>query len=318
MELNRLKPYFHPAWWKLLETHLRGEQLSKPIIAYSKAVKDKEHVSPKAKDLFEVYQLPISKIKVVIIDDEPYTDNNAHGLALSTLQYSLPAKLQTVFKEIYQSQYSKSGLEMEDIFCCGDLRQWTEQGVFLLNRNLSTGIDKHKDFGWHEFTNLTIQMISSYAEESVVFILLCKEKDLSHLIAQRHYTIKIDKLVGSDAFNECNEILSRIHCTGINWGIWVNRVEGFTIAVGPQWTQIVPFYFEKYFVSAIGKNWRIELTSHHDKSKQILDEILQDCKFRKFKFDLNNLTMDLGNFQRLCWLMRIELVKHEANQIWLL
>jgi uracil-DNA glycosylase len=106
------------------------------------------------------YRKPLSEIKVVIFGQDPYpTPGVAQGLAFSTSEtaHKLPASLRNIYKELE----SDCGTQPRD---SGDLTHWSEQGVFLLNRILTTqpGFSMaHVHVGWQSFTEATAAVLGS-------------------------------------------------------------------------------------------------------------------------------------------------------------
>ena len=109
-----------------------------------------------------------NSLQVVILGQDPYHNpGQAHGLAFS-VQKGIPSppSLVNIYKEIHQ-----------DTGACipkhGNLEQWAEQGVLLLNAALTVVANtpmSHSKIGWHEFTNAVIRAISEN-KAHVVFIL---------------------------------------------------------------------------------------------------------------------------------------------------
>src|SRR5574344_1730395 len=94
----------------------------------------KEHVIYPPRDMmFNAFKLcPLDKLKVVIIGQDPYhEENQAMGLSFSVPQgVKLPPSLQNIYKEM-EKEY---GVKMSQD---GDLTYLAKQGVLLLNAYLS-------------------------------------------------------------------------------------------------------------------------------------------------------------------------------------
>lgn len=109
----------------------------------------------------------LNKTKVVIIGQDPYhNDNQAHGLAFSTLDTKLPPSLKNIFKELHND------LNIE-VPTHGNLTQWHNQGVLLLNTILTVRKNQpnsHKNKGWEQFTNNIISELNT-SKENLVFLL---------------------------------------------------------------------------------------------------------------------------------------------------
>jgi len=118
---------------------------------------------PAQKDVFKVFDLPLEKVKVVIIDDEPSLVHS-NGLAFSTTDKN--EALRPVFVSMLKSKLSpvlRTDCNLED---------WAKQGVFLLNLRLSS--EKYKPFvhvnqGWEEFTGEVLSLLAK-TEQPIVFI----------------------------------------------------------------------------------------------------------------------------------------------------
>ena len=142
---------------------------------FKKLVKDIRYEShthtcyPKASDVFNSMKYtPYSKIKVVIIGQDPYHgDGEAHGLSFSVLPgVKMPPSLVNIFKELHDDL----GYDMPSSGC---LVKWAKEGVLLLNSILTVEKDKplsHKKYNWETFTDAIIKKINE-KETPVVFIL---------------------------------------------------------------------------------------------------------------------------------------------------
>ena len=139
----------HPDWLELLDFQKALEILDRLANPYS----------PKRLDVFNVFQISPSDVRVVIVGQDPYpTDGDAMGLAFSVNRSEkLPKSLQNIFKEIA----SDCGGQIRRN---GDLRDWQRQGVFLVNRVLTVEIGRansHTGIGWEEFTEGAISHLGS-------------------------------------------------------------------------------------------------------------------------------------------------------------
>lgn len=122
---------------------------------------------PLKEDIFRVFEMPVNKIKVVILGQDPYpTPGDAIGLAFATrAERKLPASLRIIIQEIGESVYSFSREDFKPTYDDSDwktLDHWRKQGVFLLNTALTVETGKagsHIKY-WEEFTKKVIQYIS--------------------------------------------------------------------------------------------------------------------------------------------------------------
>ena len=123
---------------------------------------------PKYEDVFNVFISSPKAVKVVIVGQDPYpTPGDATGLAFSVNRDSnLPKSLLNIFKELKNDL----GIERSN----GNLEDWQRQGVFLINRILTTPAGKplgHKELGWEKFTE---KIIAYLAKNGAVGLLMGK------------------------------------------------------------------------------------------------------------------------------------------------
>lgn len=120
--------------------------------------------APKEVDVFNVFTTPPSQVKVVLIGQDPYPNlTDAMGLAFSVRRDSnLPRSLTNIFQELSEDLGGA-------IRSNGDLSDWQEQGVFLINRVLTIPLNSsgqgvsngHADIGWLEFTEDVIRILGA-------------------------------------------------------------------------------------------------------------------------------------------------------------
>ncbi|MDD4151852.1 MAG: uracil-DNA glycosylase, partial [Candidatus Gracilibacteria bacterium] len=168
---------------------------------------------------------PFSKLKVVILGQDPYHgENEAHGLSFSVLQgIKTPPSLKNIFKEI------KSDLGL-DINGKTNLESWAREGVLLLNSILTVQANlpaSHSKIGWEKFTDSVIKTISD-KKEGIIFILwgnFAKSKkylidEKKHFILERAHPSPFSAyngFFGCKHFSKTNEILEKRGIKKINW-----------------------------------------------------------------------------------------------------
>ena len=140
----------HPEWQKELERH-------KDLIDSIDLFLRKREIAPSHDLVFRALSNPIASTKVVIFGQDPYpTKGHAHGLAFSVEASvsPLPPSLRNIYKELYS--------DLAIVRTLGDLSDWQEQGVMLINRILSTDIGQsmaHSKSGWQEVTEAVAQAL---------------------------------------------------------------------------------------------------------------------------------------------------------------
>lgn len=127
-------------------------------------------IYPKGTDIFNAFnKTPFNEVKVVILGQDPYHGpNQAHGLSFSVQKnVAVPPSLRNIYKEL------STDIPGFTIPNTGNLTQWAEQGVLLLNATLTVQAamaGSHQKKGWEKFTDTVIKTISD-KKEGVVFIL---------------------------------------------------------------------------------------------------------------------------------------------------
>lgn len=163
--------------------------------------------------------------KVVILGQDPYHgDGQAHGLSFSVPNgMKFPPSLRNIFKELS----SDLGVQVP---YQGNLTNWAEQGVLLLNATLTVRKStpgSHQKQGWEEFTDSVIKMIS-HQKEHVVFVLWGKfaEQKTSLIDESKHLIITSAHpspfsahrgFFGSKPFSKANEFLEEKGLEKIDW-----------------------------------------------------------------------------------------------------
>ena len=114
-------------------------------------------VAPDYKLILRALSRPIDSTRVVIFGQDPYpTKGVAHGLAFSV--DSSVGKLPPSLRNIYKELQADLGVTRTN----GDLSDWADQGVMLVNRILSTEVGKsmaHDTLGWQQITETVAQLL---------------------------------------------------------------------------------------------------------------------------------------------------------------
>ncbi len=209
-----LKEEFDKTYFQHIITFLKAEKSAGKIIF------------PPGPLFFNAFEkTPFSKLKVVIIGQDPYHNaGQAHGLSFSVPdKVAKPPSLQNIFKEL------KNDLGI-DIPPNGNLEKWAEQGVLLLNASLSVRQNEpasHSNIGWLQFTDQVIKKISEQ-KEGIVFLLWGKfaQEKQSLIDETKHFVLKAahpspfsaDKgFFGCKHFSKTNELLIRQNKEPIDW-----------------------------------------------------------------------------------------------------
>ena len=204
----------------------------KPYFQHLMQVVDQEYAAqecfpPKDKIMNALVLTPLDQVKCVIVGQDPYhTPGQAMGLSFSVPKgRAIQPSLQNIYKELHNELGN-------DIPCHGDLTQWTQRGVLLLNAVLTVRAHapaSHQNIGWEKFTDAVLEAIDQ-KPEPVVFMLWgnyarTKARFLSnknHLILESAHPspYSADRgFFGNGHFKKCNQFLAGHGISPIDWRI---------------------------------------------------------------------------------------------------
>lgn len=188
-------------------------------------------IYPKQALRFKAFSLTeIKNTKVVILGQDPYHgEGQAHGLSFSVPNgIKLPPSLRNIFKELVDEQL------LTQMPVQGDLSQWAEQGVLLLNAVLSVEQSKagsHAKKGWETFTDNVIQHINQECSGVVFLLWGAYANSKSQLIdTNKHFILSsvhpsplsaYRGFFGCKHFSKANQLLSQQGKEIINWSMGV-------------------------------------------------------------------------------------------------
>lgn len=140
----------HPQWQVELELH-------KDVIEGIDHFLIDKNVAPEYNFIFRALSQAVDSTRVVIFGQDPYpTKGVANGLAFSVdaSLKTIPASLRNIYKELET--------DLGVTRCNGDLSDWADQGVMLINRVLSTEVGRslaHNTLGWQQITEKVAQVL---------------------------------------------------------------------------------------------------------------------------------------------------------------
>ncbi len=222
---TKVNPKIDESWKNVLKSEFSKEYFS-DLKAFLLEEQKQNKVFPANKNIFTAYNITkFEDVKVVIIGQDPYHgDNQAHGLAFSVEDGTkFPPSLVNIFKEL-----------SDDIGCLfptsGNLINWANQGVFLINTVLTVrayNAASHKGMGWENFTDATIKVINDNLQ-NIVFILWGKPAQMKeklidnskHLILKAPHPSPLSSyrgFFGSKPFSSSNNYLKLHNKKEIDW-----------------------------------------------------------------------------------------------------
>lgn len=178
-------------------------------------------MAPGFHNIFRSLSRSIESTHAVIFGQDPYpTRGHAHGLAFSVDQSvtALPPSLRNIFTELS----TDCGVTRNS----GDLSDWFDKGVLLVNRVLTTQTGTslaHEDFGWQEVTNAVAKELGKHDVVAISW-----GKSAGELAQYFRPEWRIESVhpsplsayrgfFGSKPFSRCNEILVSHQKSPIHW-----------------------------------------------------------------------------------------------------
>ena len=164
---------------------------------------------------------------MVIIGQDPYHGpNQAHGLCFSVKKGVVPPPS---LKNIYKELHDDTGFVIPNH---GELTQWANQGVLLLNATLTVQAGlaaSHKGKGWEILTDRIIEIVNQ-KETPVVFLLwggFARAKkalitNKNHLVLECAHPSPLSAyngFFGCRHFSKTNEFLISKGIEPVNWQI---------------------------------------------------------------------------------------------------
>jgi uracil-DNA glycosylase len=182
-------------------------------------------VAPQLPLVMRAFTIAIEDVKVLVVGQDPYpTPGHAIGLSFAVAPDTkpLPRSLQNIMRELRDDL----GKEVSN---SGEISRWSEQGVMLLNRHLTTSSGQsaaHFDAGWSRFTDAAIRVLNRARGNCMVAILWGNEalslRGLlpdAQVISSAHPSPLSARrgFFGSKPFSRANEALRFVGEREIDW-----------------------------------------------------------------------------------------------------
>ncbi|MFI2031511.1 uracil-DNA glycosylase [Streptomyces buecherae] len=179
---------------------------------------------PAGQHVLRAFQQPFDDVRVLIVGQDPYpTPGHAVGLSFAVAPEvrPLPGSLQNIFQELHTDLGHPRPSN-------GDLTPWTEQGVLLLNRALTTAPRKpaaHRGKGWEEVTEQAIRALVERGKPLVSILWGRDARNLRPLLGSlpavesaHPSPMSADRgFFGSRPFSRANDLLVRQGSQPVEW-----------------------------------------------------------------------------------------------------
>ncbi|MEU2157158.1 uracil-DNA glycosylase [Streptomyces sp. NPDC019396] len=179
---------------------------------------------PAGAHVLRAFQQPFDEVRVLIVGQDPYPTPGmaiGHSFAVAPEVRNLPGSLENIFREMH----TDLGLSRPSN---GDLTPWTEQGVLLLNRALTTAPRNpgaHRGKGWEEVTEQAIRALVARGKPMVSVLWGRDARNLRPFlnglpaIESAHPSpMSADRgFFGSRPFSRTNELLVGLGAQPVDW-----------------------------------------------------------------------------------------------------
>jgi uracil-DNA glycosylase len=222
MAARPLNEIVEPGWAKALDP-VAGQVAAMGEFLRAELAAGRTYL-PAGPNVLRSFQQPFDQVRVLIMGQDPYpTPGHAVGLSFAVAPEvrPLPGSLINVFQEYQQDL----GLPAP---ANGDLTPWTERGVLLLNRALTTAPRQpaaHRGKGWEAVTEQAIRALVARGTPLVAILWGRDARNLRPLLdpfpsveSAHPSPMSADRgFFGSRPFSRANELLVRQGAQPIDW-----------------------------------------------------------------------------------------------------
>ena len=180
-------------------------------------------IAPAPQLVCRAFEMPIDEVRVLLLGQDPYpTAGDAVGLAFAVAAgHALPRSLRNIMTELASDVPAATHT--------GDLSRWSEQGVMLLNRHLTTGLGSagsHIGLGWQEFTDAAVRALAQHHGRDLVAVLWGNQArtaqpllGAAQIVASAHPSpLSAHRgFFGSKPFSQVNQALEKVGREPIDW-----------------------------------------------------------------------------------------------------
>lgn len=181
---------------------------------------------PAGENVLRAFTYPLGAVRVLIVGQDPYpTPGHAIGLSFAVEKHvrPVPRSLANMYRELRDDL----GIETPPH---GDLTQWSENGVMLLNRVLTVGAGaagSHRGRGWESVTETAIRALVA-RDAPLVAILWGNDAQTlrpmlgtTPVVASPHPSpLSASRgFFGSRPFSRANEALLRLKAEPVDWSL---------------------------------------------------------------------------------------------------
>jgi len=165
MNWESFKKKFHESWHPYMKAFIESEECDNIFKLLKARSAEGGKIGPSSHNTFKAFEIPLDKIKVVIMGSRPYDGfidgyPVANGLyldcsAIGQVSYELRNFYRGLELELY------NGLKLDYLPDTHNIHYLTEQGVMMMTASLTTEDDGDHDNLWFPFTSYVMNHIFS-------------------------------------------------------------------------------------------------------------------------------------------------------------
>lgn len=219
----------HPSWKSYLDPEFEKDYMLQLKTFLASEKQNGYTILPRSKEVFNAFNhTPFDQVKIVIIGQDPYHGvGQAHGLSFSVRKgIAIPPSLQNIYKELINDIPEFSYPPH------GELTQWADQGVLLLNATLTVRASQagsHQQKGWEIFTDKAISVLNEH-RSGLIFMLWGRfaQQKIPLIDTSRHHVLTAahpspfsayNGFFGCKHFSKANSILLEEGTQAVDWQI---------------------------------------------------------------------------------------------------
>lgn len=238
------------SWEELFQLEMSNLKYIDSIL--NKLYETGNNILPSKVDIFKPFEYcNLDNLKVIIFDEECYTSSNlSTGIPFMTNDNSVSKKLKTIYESIGHSKV--------------DFKSWGEQGVLLLNYNMTVVENEYKSNNhiWKPFFHT---MFNYLDKDKYIFVFIGKSKRLfdefqlndknNNFVFEASFTFKVYPRTLFDDINynltqrKVSDFLNQLKTNGV-----ISKKEIDKIKKMPQ-SDILEYINSLYFIELDTINW---------------------------------------------------------------
>lgn len=166
MNWEAFKKKFHPSWHPYMKNFIESEECDNIFKLLKSRAAEGGKIGPSSHNTFKAFEIPLDKIKVVIMGNRPY-DGFIDGYSVASGLYldcssigQISYELRNFYRGLELELYN--GLKLDYHPDTHNIHYLTEQGVMMMTSALTTEAFGTHDTLWHPFTKHVMEIFNKF------------------------------------------------------------------------------------------------------------------------------------------------------------